>query len=235
MKRILPLVVVLIVCLIAWSFIAVSNVRPDAHYKQGAVVSYVIVAPDKSIRKSNSTITSVTVTGDQTRFTFKTIYLNEINDTGSVSYAYCFMNKKNFWQQLKGAYYGSMIFEVSETMQGDSLVYPFDMKIGDTLPTGYRKNTFINPWSSGVSNSFYFNRRVTAIDTIPTPLGKIPCFRVESKESHYSKYDYPKMKDHEEYTEIILHTTWFSPEYGIVKEEWVKREGKYKMVLQSIK
>lgn len=216
------------------SFIDGKGKRPDAHYKLGSVVTYVHVAPDKSVRKTISNVTSVTVTGDRTRFTFKYVYLNEVNDTGRIGYDYYFMDKKNFWYQLKHPYFWGITDGTVETMEGDSLVFPFDMKIGDSLPTAYNKNAWTNKYSSGTDNHFYFNRKVTAVDTIPTPMGKIPAFRVEFKDSHYYKYNYPQMKLDSEYTEIVIGSEWFSPEYGIVKWQTEGKNGASKTVLQSI-
>lgn len=97
-------------------------------------------------------------------------------------------------------------------MEGDSLVYPYKMKVGDSLPGATGTRTDVTNGYKAISSVEITQRFVSRLDTLDLPAGKVPAFKIESTDKW--RYVYggdPKDPSTRHYTE------WFSPQYGIVK------------------
>jgi hypothetical protein len=98
------------------------------------------------------------------------------------------------------------------SMEGDSLVYPYAMKVGDSLPGATGIRTDIEKQYKSVSTVTVFRRYVSSCDTLDLPYGKVAAYRIESAE---------KWEDVSSVSTKTIETRecteWFSPLYGIVK------------------
>jgi hypothetical protein len=100
---------------------------------------------------------------------------------------------------------------------GDSLIYPLNMKVGDTLPGAWYTST---KSQSGVFISTddvrYTKRRVESLDTLKLGVGPVPAYRITMTEVASKRSSSPHTGN-ETNTASRQMTEWFSPVYGIVK------------------
>jgi len=210
-------------------------VHPETKYKKGAVIQFTYISTGGLLLKAREEVVSEIKNGDVTTLNIKvtTIDGGKVSDPSWTKKYY----DHNHWAQDvaigmrpdQQAMEGASVAEFS-----DSLVYPYSMKIGDTLRTahGYEKLSLKGDfWEM---DRFYYNRKVMERDTIQTPLGKIPTLRIEYKCSSHTKRKHKYMGDADE-TEIHYGSVWFSNEYGVVQTEVTDRFGVTKSTLESIK
>ncbi len=232
MKLIRNLIFVVPVVLVsAISFVA----HPEVKYKKGAVVQFTMVTPAGIILKSREEVVSEIKNGDVTTLNIKWTQV----DAGKVSEpSWTKIYYDNFhWatdvsigmRPDQQALTGASIAEFS-----DSLVFPYNMKIGDTLHTAHAYKKMSLKGDFWELDNFYYNRKVMERDTIISPLGKIPTLRIEYKISSHMKRKHKMMGDKEE-TDLHYCSVWFSSEYGIVKTEVTTKFGMSKTTLESIK
>jgi hypothetical protein len=110
---------------------------------------------------------------------------------------------------------------------GDSLVYPLNMKAGDTLPDAWCRFVETHGEGSTAATLDFKKRKVEALDTLNLSCGKIPAYRITSTKLILAKVNSTYSGKREERTESEV-TEWFSPQFGIVKGEertadWVSR------------
>jgi hypothetical protein len=209
--------------------------HPELKYKKGAVIQFTYISTGGLLLKSREEVVSEVKNGDVTTLNIKVTTV----DGGKVSEPY--WTKKyydNFhWAQdvavgmrpSQQAMEGAAISEFS-----DSLVYPYSMKIGDTLRTAHSYEKMSLKGDFWEYDSFYFNRKVMEHDTIQTPMGKIPTLRIEYKQFSHTKRKHKYTGDLDE-TEMHYCSVWFSNEYGVVQTEVTDRFGVTKSTLESIK
>lgn len=115
----------------------------------------------------------------------------------------------------------------------DSLQYPFQMKVGDTLRSCISKFTISVGESKSKSVMSFTNRYVVKLDTLNLPIGKITAWKIEAEmtnKSVASAYGSSKKE-----TVSCKLYEWFNADYGIVKSER-EIEGVFTSVeLKSIK
>lgn len=124
------------------------------------------------------------------------------------------------------------ILKGNDFSTGDSLVYPLQMKVGDTLPAAWYRMVTSNQDGSSHATADFTNRVVKEVDTLNLSFGKTPAFRITatktirvSGSSKYAgKYDR---------TLEVEFTEWFSPRLGVVRAEERTPESVSKMVLES--
>ena len=131
--------------------------------------------------------------------------------------------------------YGLTLPGYQNQFSGDSLQYPLNMKVGDTLANAWAKR-MTEARSYTTQRDLIFSDRVVAgIDTLLTPAGVLGAFRIEMTLSGTSKTTY---KSGDRSTDIVKAsvTEWFAPEIGIVKSETRDPEyGVTRMLLESYK
>lgn len=107
-------------------------------------------------------------------------------------------------------------------MEGDSLIYPYNMHVGDSLPEGYGTLTEVDSEYKIITDIEVCGRYVSKLDTLELAFGKVAAYKIESTE---------KCTDRDE-SGITgktkrTRTEWFSPQYGIVKVHAVLDDGTY--------
>ena len=117
---------------------------------------------------------------------------------------------------------------VRSVASGDTLVYPLNMKVGDTLPGATA--TEKEDWHSVISHTQmdFMHRKVEALDTLEIPGGKITAFRIISDVRVTSIHTSGKSK------EVSKATEWFSPVYGIVKRKYEFASGGYTITTMEV-
>lgn len=119
------------------------------------------------------------------------------------------------------------------TEDSDSLVYPFSMKIGDTLSNAYGiKYSTGDEYSADSMRLFYSKRVVVGIDTLKLKDRMLPVFVVQYELHSWHRYrDSGKLKTFEETRTCYC---WFNSEFGVVKAYEPSKYGNYKSELNSI-
>lgn len=116
------------------------------------------------------------------------------------------------------------IFDRETNDSGDSLMYPFSMKVGDTLPDAWYKSNTAEPTVTYASDVRYTNRRVESLDTLKLNIGTITAFRISMTEvavnTSTSQYT-----GNQSGTLTRTITEWFSPQYGLVKTQSERDNG----------
>lgn len=115
---------------------------------------------------------------------------------------------------------------------GDSIVYPLNMKVGDSLPNAWCKSIDNFQEGSSMTTIVFKHRYVEAIDTLKLPCGMIPAFRTSSLRSSRvigsSKY----LGNFDNTLDVHMKE-WFSPALGVVKVEEIGEKSVSKGVLES--
>lgn len=117
---------------------------------------------------------------------------------------------------------------------GDSLIYPFSMKVGDTLPGAWYKSNTVEPTVTYSNDVRYTNRRVQSLDTLKLNIGTITAFRISMTEVVANKSTSPYTGNQ---SGTLTHTIteWFSPQYGLVKTQSERDNGLDVLELVSYK
>jgi hypothetical protein len=120
-------------------------------------------------------------------------------------------------------------------VKGDSLIYPLNMKAGDTLP-GARASISYSIHQAKVSYSIKFiNRKVLQVDTVSTAFGKVVAYKI-SMNSLYDVKSYEAGNGQGSRNfENQLITEWFAPQYGIIKMQYDLPDGAFMAEMISYK
>lgn len=108
---------------------------------------------------------------------------------------------------------------------GDSLIYPLNMKVGDTLPAAWYKSTKGIPNTATFTDEVhYVKRRVVSFDTLVLGVGTITAYRISMSEvatqTSYSPHTGNKFSSN---TRTV--TEWFHPGLGIVRMKKDRENG----------
>lgn len=103
-------------------------------------------------------------------------------------------------------------------ISGDSLWYPLNMKVGDTLRSATASEKYASPTVKDAYTVNFINRKVVAQDSLSTPSGKQVAFRIEMNVSYNSVYDSQEVKGRKK--QNIEVSEWFVPAIGVVKSEY---------------
>lgn len=106
----------------------------------------------------------------------------------------------------------------TESYSGDSLVYPFSMRVGDSLPDGHASRSFRSNSFTSTEKMVIHHRFAAASDSLELKFKKISAFRIESILSAESVASFEDGSDKKSKSSYVL-VEWFSPIYGLVKSE----------------
>lgn len=209
--------------------------HPEAKYKKGVVFQYTYISPAGLILKTREEVVSEIKSGNVTTLNVKLTTVDGGKES-EPSWTKIYYDN-NHWatdvsigmRPNQVGLEGASIADFS-----DSLVYPYAMKIGDTLPTAHAYRKMSNKGDFWEQDNFYYNRKVIERDTIITALGKIPTLRIEYRMSGHHNRKSTVLGDKKE-TDMHYGSVWFSPEYGIVQTEMTNKFGITKTTLESIK
>jgi hypothetical protein len=209
-------------------------VHPESHYKKDKVLRYTSINPFGGITKMDYTVLSEKVNGEVTTITARSTE----SEGGKVIHSYIrryYYDKDHWAEEVTLLSIGNMgMQDPTVTEFSDSLVYPYSMKVGDTLATArsYKKVAWKDEFVE--LSHFYYNRKVMERDTLHLPIGNIPVFRIEYK---ISSIDNRKHESVGAVNEKSLYycSAWFSPEYGVVQIESTGEYGITRITLESIK
>lgn len=210
-------------------------VHPDAKYKKGVVFQSTYISPAGLILKTREEVVSEIKNGTVTTLNIK---LTQVDGSrvSEASWTKIYYDNNHWATDVsigmrpdQVGLEGASIAEFS-----DSLVYPYTMKIGDTLSTAHAYKKMSLKGNFWEQDNFYYNRKVMERDTIVTPLGRIPTIRIEYKMygHHYRKS--AVLGDKKE-SDLHYGSVWFSTEYGIVQTEMTNKFGVTKTTLESVK
>lgn len=217
------------------SWITGKVTHPDTYYQKGKIIRFAVVTPARLNYKETYEIISETKSGPSTQIN---AVGREYDDAGKMvgTHPTRFYYDANHWAEefaigLTGK--DLAMDGASESQTTDSLVYPYAMKINDTLrpATTYKKIALKGDYCE--YRETVYNRKVMEKDTVQTSIGRITAFRIESKIARHEKRKHKMLGDKDE-SSIDYCTTWFSTEYGIVKTEVTTEYGMERTTLQSI-
>lgn len=117
---------------------------------------------------------------------------------------------------------------------GDSLWYPFNMKVGDTLRSAWAVKDFNTNGVVGGEQWAFKNRKVVALDTFELTIGKIVAYKIEMHVVGTSKTKDQHTGNQTNFTEYDA-VEWFSPSLGIVKSLYMTKYGDTRVVMESYK
>lgn len=117
---------------------------------------------------------------------------------------------------------------------GDSLWYPFNMKVGDTLRNSWAAKDFNTNGVAGGEQWVFKNRKVVALDTFELTIGKIVAYKIEMHVVGTSKTKDQHTGNQTNFTEYDA-VEWFSPSLGIVKSLYLTTYGDTRVVMESYK
>lgn len=218
---------------ICFAFTSDAPVRPDAFLKTGNEITYSAIA---RVNTSNTEhdrmvvrIKNVEVNGTHiSSSAMMAIYREQetdIRDLYTMNFA---CDSLNFYVYATNWLYRDAVprAEMEYRYSGDSLIYPLNMKVGDTLPGASAKKYWKSPKGSGGSTTTFLSRKVTAHDTLDLACGKIPAFRIDFS---------IRMSDVYTGKPDALYdvTEWFSPSIGVIKTEYQLGKGKAVMTLSN--
>ena len=96
--------------------------------------------------------------------------------------------------------------------------FPLNAKVGDMLPDASIKGDWFKAGKQFIFIELIaYNRKVVAIETLDTPVGKLECYKVDFDFS--TKLAFVKT--------VVNRSYWFNNQYGIIKTDKHKK-GKYK-------
>ena len=212
--------------------------RPELLFTEGTIYVYKGESAIKGERNFKYTeyvkIDGITQSGIHVLSTgsmiFETEYVGKTEDPYIVQFA-CdttnyYIHAVNFAMLTKGG------AKRGDKAEGDSLIYPLRMKVGDTLPDAYSKSIRNYPSGTATTLITYKQRKVEAIDTLTLTCGTMAAYRITMKKTVIGKSSSSytgknESKDEETWTE------WFTPQLGIVKAMSQSKSDNTTVVLES--
>lgn len=107
---------------------------------------------------------------------------------------------------------------------GDTLVYPFAMKVGDALPDGHALKIESEQYSKERRQLTVSSRKVVSVDSLDLSFGKITAYKITSDVKYVSA---SAGESADKFTEVHHMIEWFSPKYGVVKRRYEFGQGAY--------
>lgn len=231
-----------------WSGIAVSVAifsggelkRPEPFFTHQNIITYSIVNYPKNGggEKQNAQleIVSVVNAGSKTSSSGILTYSSRKRQLSAMYRMRFASDSANFYVYATNWSYETVDADKEGSVySGDSLWYPYNMKIGDTLPDAWTlRETHSNDFSGKFLTEFK-SRKVVSQDTIDTPFGKTVTFRIDMVLKFSAKYNSHYSGRNKNMDEITV-SEYFSPEIGVVKTEYRDSEyGVTKIVMESYK
>lgn len=206
------------------SFFAASSllVNPELIFSKGTLYVYkgeILLKGQKNLKYVEYVkITDVTVSGNNKSSSGLLTYTFDKGQPADPSYCKFACDSLNFYIHTSNFAFQTeeSIKKGSDVITGDSLIYPLQMKVGDTLPDAWYKNVRSANDVSSTTTVKYTNRKVESLDTLNLAFGKIAAFKITMTETSQTKGNsrYTGKYDNKE---VKPNTEWFSPELGIVK------------------
>jgi len=195
--------------------------RPLPFLTQGTSFKYEITGkrPAAAIEHSDAVLKIAVVNrkGNNIASTGWLSYYNDKHEVHSVYVVRFACDSLNYYVNATNWCYEAPVTSNEQTeYAGDSLRYPLNMHINDSLPSAW--TTRKSSTKSGVAlYSMEFNNRyVYRIDTLDTQLGPMPAFRIITNVSYSTKYDHHEFGKDKSSGEFVL-TEWFIPSIGVVR------------------
>lgn len=219
-NRLLLLTVPILVC--SMGFMLMNTVRPEVYFNKGNKIKFKLSSNDKEeVFYCNYTVKSVVEKNGVTTITVKDQRQYDTGKNQPWSYRLTYYCDAKQWcadalnpidVDWKESSNPSELELIS-----DSLVYPFNMQVGDSLPGASGRE--ITKWESGSSERrvTYSKRFVAGQDDISIGSETLKAFRIEC-DFHYKKINIKTQEVTKTYIE------WFVPSRGIVKRELKSRE-----------
>lgn len=214
--------------LMSWTFF---TVRPEPYFTRGNTLSYTITQENGATSYSDVLVKRIETWNGQT-----VIYAhdNRLNDQrkSTFSYSLHFYNDTTNWcvDALNHLNCPLVYSSTGVVLQGDSLVYPYRMKMGDTLPPA-AASELIRGVSVNERRVKFINRKVTATESVTIGGTAMQSFRIECKMISTSITDYGSLGKIPTET-IYEFTEWFVPSKGVVKSVSKSGSGEKMTVLQ---
>jgi|GEM_PF-3404275 len=195
--------------------------RPLPFLTQGTSFKYEITGkrPAAAIEHSDAVLKIAVVNrkGNNIASTGWLSYYNDKHEVHSVYVVRFACDSLNYYVHAANWCYESLTSTGEQAeYSGDSLCYPLNMHVNDSLPSAWAKSK--RSTKSGVSTySVEFNdRKVVAIDTVSAEFGMLPAFKITTNVTYSSRYDHHEFgKDKSK--DMFVLTEWFIPSIGVVK------------------
>jgi hypothetical protein len=219
----------IIALLFLFAFAADEKVRPEPFLHEGNVIRYSSVVRAEEGKKSvKMELRIFKVDAHNGHMRIEGV-LHQYGANGKIAASYrsdfaC--DSLAFYADTENKFYRSAnpTPGVVQICIGDSLIYPLNMKVGDTLSGANASEEFRSDRTSLSTRITYHDRVVAQQDTLALAFGKIPAFRIVTTVTGTSIGDYADFgKRHESSTYTLVE--WFSPAYGIVKAEYKYPDG----------
>jgi hypothetical protein len=226
---------ILFISLTGFSFTILSVVRPEPFLKKSNKITYAITSENGSKSYSEITIQSVTENKGQTLILARDQRLNEEHNT-TFSYRMSYYSDTVNWcadalnyLNAREIYSSNLMVELTS----DSLVYPLNMKVGDTLP-GASASEIMRGTYSNERHIRFQNRKVTVVENVACGGETVPAFRIECTMTYQTVSDYGALGKIPITSESTL-TEWFVPAKGVVKSEIKSKTGVTTTLLEGTK
>lgn len=213
-------------------------VRPEPFFSADNTISYTYATIPKmgSSEKNSYKIKVLNVSGNEPNL-LSTCVMMLYNSRGGITalYSLRFACDSNAYYVHATNWTYAVADDKTSEFSGDSLVYPLDMKVGDSLPDAWTLRVANNRELSGKFKIDFVNRYVASYDTLDTPMGKTPAFRVNTTMKYSSRYTAEHSGAHAKKDDQVI-SEWFAPGIGIVLTEIRDLEyGDTRIVMDSYK
>lgn len=201
---------------------AEAPVRPEIMFKPGTVMNFVGENDPKGYYhyKFTSTmeIMEAKVNGPHAISTAKITYKLDGEGAPEIYLVQFACDSLNYYvHALNWSYFNAANKKnLPQVSRGDSLCYPLNMKVGDTLlPASFHTVKDVEG-AHIVSDCRFSGRKVVALDTIKDAFGTVTAFRIEMMKDDFSKAtsSYANLYETSAKTEVV---EWFSPQLGVVR------------------
>ncbi len=216
----------------AISFIVPYFIRPQQYFTKDNIVKFTITAENGAISYAEVKIKDVLTRGSGTSIF---AHDNRLNDQHKSTFQYRlhFYNDTINWcvdalnhLNIPVAYSSNFIV----SLRTDSLVYPYTMEIGDTLPSASASELI---YGTGNNERFVIvnHRKVVAIENVVVGTETFQAVRIAATMRKGSVTDYGALgKIPSEQTYDFIE--WFVPSKGVVKSELKSKTGVMTTILQ---
>lgn len=203
--------------LVLSAFTVITAVRPEAFFKKGNKLTYQLSSNDTEEKfYCVFTVQSVTVQNGMSTIVVKDQRQYDTRKNQPYVYRLTFYCDSLNWcsDALNAIDVDWKSSSKPDEMElvSDSLVYPFKMQVGDSLPGASGRE--ITKWNTGTTERrvFYSKRYVAAKEEVMVGAETVSAFRIESE------FKYQKVGSKvQEVTKMYIE--WFEPSRGIVKRE----------------
>lgn len=214
-KATFPLLILLSVFVL--SFTAAISVRPEIYFSK-TLIRFKLTSENGAASYSYVEINDIRLTGNTTHIyaldkrkddQFKSTFTYRLNYwSDSLNWCEDALNYLN----CDAVYSSNMRMEFA----CDSLIYPYSMKVGDTLPTAWATETQLYAETQNVRKIEFKNRKVIGMDSVKQGSVWFKGYSIQSDVTKTSIADYGplgKIPTELKYTFTVL----FAPAHGVIK------------------